>query len=466
MKTGLVGATAQERSVTFDAQRTINLYPVMDKGGKEVTALYGTPGLLLLTTIGTGPIRGLFHGANGRVFVISGSRLYEIDAAGNAMLRGSLDKNPGIISMEENGIQLGICDGTALYIFTYADNSLVKITHDVLPPVGTLTFLDGYFIASRVDSGEFYISSLYDGTHWAALDFASAESSPDDLLRVISGLGQLWLFGRITTEIWTNTGNSSFPFERINGGKMDVGIAAPHTAVCLDSAVFWVGCDERGTGIVYRAGGFTPVRVSTSPIEMMLQKVTDLSSLRAYSYQQDGHVFYILTGSDLETSLVLDLATMQWHERAYLNDQGQFEQHLGCCGVSAFGKYLVGDRLNGNIYILSQDVYDDNGREIASDRIFNHISDEGRLMRFNRLEIALEAGVGRATSPAVDPQIMMRLSKDGGKTWGDWHQTSMGRMGHYKNKVCFRRRGVSNQWTFHIRITSPVKRALIGGYLR
>ncbi len=60
MKIPLVGPSYQQRSIPFDGQRTINLYPVLDQQGKEVSALYGTPGLTLFGTAGTGPIRGLF----------------------------------------------------------------------------------------------------------------------------------------------------------------------------------------------------------------------------------------------------------------------------------------------------------------------------------------------------------------------------------------------------------------------
>lgn len=465
MKIGLVGPSSQERSLPFDAQRTVNFYPVFDKEGKEVSALYGTPGLLLFATAGTGPIRGEYAATNGRCFAVSGSSLYEINSDGSSVARGSLDQNIGIVSMTENGFQLAICDGISVYIFTYATNAYQKVTDVDLPQSGTITFIDGYFVVNQIGTGKFFISALYDGLSWAALDFATAESSPDELIRVINAVGLLWLLGSKTGEIWSNTGASNFPFERISGAKMEAGILAAHTAVAMDNSLFWVGRDDNGSGIVFRANGFTPQRVSTNAIELLIQRAPSPETLRAYPYQQEGHTFYVLTGGGMDTTLVYDLSTQLWHERAYLNEDGAFELHRASCGMFAFNKQLVGDRENGNIYVLSQDVFSDNGESLASDRIYTHLSDEGKRIRFGTLEIDFEMGVGLQSGQGEDPQVMMRLSKDGGKTWSNWYTTTIGRVGKYKNKARFRRLGMADIMTFHIRITDPVKRAVCGSYL-
>lgn len=466
MKIGLVGPTYQERSLPFDAQRTINLFPVFDAKGKEVSALYGTPGLELFSTAGAGPVRGCFAAANGRAFVVANSGLYELTSGGAATSRGTFDTSIGIVSIEENGFQLAICDGTNLYLFTYATNAFAKVTDIDFPAsVGTVTFIDGYFIVNENDSGKFYISTQYDGLAWAALDFATAESSPDELLRVYNAVGQLWLFGTKTAEIWTNTGASSFPFERISGAKMETGILAPHTAIAVDNSIFWVGRDNIGSGIVYRAQGFSPARISTNPIELIIQAAPTPETLRAYTYQQEGHTFYIITGGGMETTLCYDISTQQWHERAFLNESGEFEPHLGSCGMYAFNKQLVGSRQNGKIYEMSLDLYSDDGAEMASERIYTHLSDEGQRIRFNQLEIALESGVGNQSDPGQDPHISLRISRDGGRSWSTTYSTSIGRVGQYRKRAVFRRIGIATDMTFRVRITAPVKRTLIGSYL-
>lgn len=465
MKISLVGPSNVQRSIPFDTQRTINLYPVLDQQGKEVSALYGTPGLVLFATCGVGPVRGEFASTNGRAFVVANSILYEVNSAGVATQRGALDTAQGIVSMDENLNQLAICDGVSVFIFTYATNAFAKVTDPDLPSAGTLTYIDSYFVVNKNNTGQFNISAINDGLTWGALDFATAESSPDNLLRVLNAVGQLWLFGTKTTEIWTNTGASAFPFERASGGKLEVGILAPHTAIASDNTVLWVGADGFGQGIVYRAQGFTPQRISDDAVEYAISKATSPSTMRAYTYQQEGHGFYVLTGGGLETTWVYDFSTQLWHERAFLNPQGFYEQHLGCCGMFIFGKQLVGDRLNGNVYQMSLDAYSDNGSALKSERIYTHISDENKRIRFNSLEIALETGVGTQTGQGYNPIMSMSLSKDMGRTYSNLYTKPIGKAGKYNTVVKFRRLGVSEDMVFKISMTDPVKRAWIGSYL-
>ncbi|MCF0075442.1 pyridoxamine 5'-phosphate oxidase family protein [Dyadobacter sp. CY261] len=465
MKIQLAGPSYQQRSLPFDAQRSVNLFPVPDEYTSEKVSLYSTPGLKLFGNVGSGPIRGEFAAANGRAFFVSGAKLYELNGDGTGTDRGTLDFNAGIVSIEENGFQLAICDGRSIYILTYATNAFAKVTDPDLPKIATITFLDGYFIGNKNNSGQFYISALYDGLNWGALDFATAESSPDDLLRVQTALGQLWLLGARTSEVYTNTGASAFPFERISGAKMEVGIMSPHTAVAIDNSIVWVGQDKNGVGIVYRANGFTPKRISTTPIEIKLQSVTDYTQLRAYTYQEDGHFFYVITGGSLETSLVYDLTTQLWHERAYLNEQGLFEQHLGCCYMFAFNKHLVGSRVDGKIYEQSLDYYSDDGEPLCRERTYTHLLDELKRIRYNTLVIGCETGVGLQSGQGVDPVIMLQLSRDSARTWSNWFTTSLGKVGQYLTKVSFRRLGIAQQMTFKIRITDPVKVTITGSWL-
>lgn len=467
MKAGLVGGSNKERSLPFDAQETINLFPVVnDSGqGKEVSALYGTPGMSLFTTAGNGVIRGVFSAAGGRAFAVSGNALYEIDSGATATSRGTLSTSAGTVTMDENGSQLAICDGTSVYIFTYATNAFAIVSDVDLPASGTLCFLDGYFIISKNASGAFYISSLYDGTAWAALDFATAESSPDNLVRVFNGLGQLWLFGNKTTEIWSNVGGSGFPFERINGAKMEVGCVAKHSVVNMGSSLVWLGQDNKGYGIIYKASGFTPQRISTHAIEYKLQQIADLSNLTAYAYQQDGHTFYVLTGTGLDTTLVFDEQTGLWHERAYLNSEGNFEIQLAANHMFAFNKHLVGDRTSGKIYELSLSVYTDDGAEIKRKRVFAHVGEEGQRFKINSFRVDFERGVGLTSGQGSAPVAALRTSKDGGRSYSSEYTASIGALGVRLPSCEWRRLGYYELFTAELTISDPVKIAIAGAYI-
>lgn len=467
MKIGLVGPSYVQRSLPFDAQRSVNLYAVVDEMGAETSSLYGTPGLSLFATCGAGPHRGSFKSSNGRVFFVSDSTLYEVDSNGTATNMGTLLTSSGRVSMTEGLTQLAICDGNKLYYLVYSTNTFSSVTDPDLPSsVGFVTNIDGYFIVNENDTGRFYISAINDVSSWDALDFATAESNPDVLVAPINAVGQLWLMGEITTEIWTNSGASSFPFGRVGNVVMQAGVLAKYTALEIDNSILFVGRDKFGSGMVYRANGFTPQRISTTPIEKIIQAAPSPENMFAWAYQEEGHLFYVISGGGLETSLVFDLTTQQWHERAFLNGDGEFEQHLGATCVFAFGKQLVGDRRNGRLYEMSLDFYSDAGDEIARERTYTHLIDEKKQIRYNSLEINFETGVGLQSGQGSDPQVSLQVSKDGARTWSDWFNASIGRIGEYQKTVKFRRLGIAEIMTFKIRITDAVKVAITGSYLK
>ena len=185
----------------------------------------------------------------------------------------------------------------------------------------------------------------------------------------------------------------------------------------------------------------------------------------AYSYQQQGHTFYVLTGGGLQTTLVYDFNTQLWHERAYLDAEGNFETDRAYCVMFIFNKILVGDKESGNIYELSMDEYTDNRDAILRERIYTHLFDDNQRVRYNKLNIGFETGVGLQNNQGSDPLVSLQLSKDGAKTWSTSHTHTIGAVGAYQTQVTFRRLGLAQEMTFRIRISEPVKVAIIGSYL-
>lgn len=465
MKVGLVGPTSEMRSKPFDAQRTINLIPVVDQQGKEVASLFGAPGLALFCTLSQGNGRKTFCAANERAFVVSGTKLYEVNSLGVSTEQGTLGQSNGHVSIAETDIQMAVCDGTSVFIFTYATNKFVKVSSGLPDTVSYVTSIDGYFIAIERNSGRFFKSRLRDGLTWDALDYATAESNPDKLLAAAVCGGQLYLIGTLTFEVWSNTGNATFTLQKISGAVGDIGIIATFTILKVDNTLLWVGRDKDGRGIVYRVQGIRQKRVSTEAIEKLLQDVDTPEQLFAYSYQRDGHLYYIISGGGLETSLCYDITTDLWTERAHKSENGSLEPHLAADCMFAFGKHLICDRKSSNIYEMSDKYTSDAGTEIIRKRIFTHISDENKMIRYNRLEIGVEAGVGNQTEPGQNPLISLRLSRDGARTWSDRRMSPIGRAGQFLNKAVFRSLGTATQMTFEVTITDPVKVSMTGAYL-
>ncbi len=294
-------------------QYLYNLYPerVPNMPGKSAYVLIGTPGLNLLgTTANNLACRGAHKTGTGRVFSVHGAVLYET-SGGTATSRGSISTTTGHVSMTDDGVCLTIADGTLGYTLTLASNTLASIPDANFPDNSvSVTAQDGYTIAAKKDTGEFYLSQLLDATDWTPIQFATAEYRADYLMGLASAAGQLYLLGAKSSEVHYNTGNPDFPFERINGAIFDIGCTSAATIAVLNSTVFFLG----NAGAVWAFQGTTPKRISHPSLEEQIATHT-VSTCFAFAYESEGHQFYVLTFPTNGATYVYDLSEEAWHQR-------------------------------------------------------------------------------------------------------------------------------------------------------
>ena len=401
MKIPFLGAAYQSRSLNFSAQRCVNMYlEFAETENADTQVLYGTPGLKLFSTLTTGnQIRGQYTTAKGRYFAVSGNTLFEADSVGIPTIRGTLNTSSGTVRMSDNGTQVIIVDGFNGYILTLASNVLTQITDLDFPSSPThVGFLDQYFIVNQLNTQQFQISALSDGTSWSSLDIGTAEASPDIIQSLLINNQNIWLFGDRSIEIYYNSGNATFPFERIPGGLIEIGTLAKYSPAKLNNNIYWLGKNENGFGTVYVAVGYQSKRVSTHPIEKKIGELKVPTDAVGWAYEQEGHQFYILTFLTDEITFCFDQTTGQWHERAFLDpDSGQERKHRGLNSTVAFNKVLVGDHSKPLIYEFDLDTYTDNGDEILRLRSAQNIDSDEKRVRHNRFEIVMETGVGTTT---------------------------------------------------------------------
>jgi hypothetical protein len=305
MKTPILGSSYVVRSPNAADARMVNLYPeIIPEGGKEPAYLQRCPGMELIASVGTGPIRGLWNREND-IYIASGSEMYKMTPDIAITKLGDIT-GTGPVSMADNGLQLFIACNPDGFIYNFTTNVFAQITDPDFPGAVTVGYLDGYFVFNEPNSQRIWVTALLDGLSVDPLDFASAEGSPDGLVAVMIDHREAWLFGTNSTEVWYNSGNPDFPLERIQGAYNEIGCIAPYSVAKLDNTTFWLGADARGRGIVYRANGYQAVRVSTHAVEFAIQKYADMSDALAYTYQQDGHAFYVLVFPTADTTWVYD----------------------------------------------------------------------------------------------------------------------------------------------------------------
>jgi hypothetical protein len=368
---GFIGPSNTTLSYKYDFERTINFYTEVSGAGvpKSKLAMIGTPGLRLRWELAQSPVRQLFY-QDGRLFAVAGGGFYELFANYTSTLYGAVARGfepVTICSNGSDGHQLFIVSGGLGYIFDLNANTLTQITDPDFPTNAKMgAFLDGYFLCLQADTDKFFTSALEDGLSWNGLDVGQSNQSSDITQAMLVDHREIWLFGSQTTGVWYNNGDPSFPFVPISGVFIQQGIIAPFSAQSLDNSVFWLGGNEQGYGVAYRAAQFTPQRISTHATEFAWMQYERLDDAIAYTYQEDGHAFYVIWFPSGETSWVYDVTTSQavgapqWHERAHWNPQlDTWQPHVSRCHAFAFNKHFVGDRRSGAIYEQSVLFYDE-----------------------------------------------------------------------------------------------------------
>jgi hypothetical protein len=465
---GFVGPTYQLDAVSFDNQRCVNMYPIISEVGtsKSVAALASVPGYEEFADLGGGPIRGAKTCASGRAFVVSGYELYELETDGTGTLLGTLNTGVVTVSMAENGTELIIVDGNSGYLFNMDTDTFSEIADADFPVADVVTYQDGYFIVNSHGTANFYVSGIYDGAAWDALDTGRTDSNPDNLVSLISDHGNLWLFGDVSVEVFYNDASiiTGAPFSRIPGAVIQTGCAAPHTVQKFDNTIAWLGVDEQGRGVVWKANGYSAQRMSNQAIEKIIATSEDFTDSYAYVYHEQGHVFYCLQVRGVNTTLVYDSSTGQWHERQFRDTSvSEYQKHLGSCHFFFSQMNLIGSRIDGKIYRQSLSIYDFDGENIHRIRISPHIQDEKRRVTYSNFEIDMETGVG--TADGLDPQVMMQYSDDGGRTWSSELWTSAGKLGEYNTRVRWSRLGSARDRVFKVAYTEKTKFQLNEAYI-
>jgi len=465
VKSPFLGGSDSGRSSAVAANRLINLFLMKSQGG--VSAFYGWVGLtpeLFPAQIAS----GIYTAANGRCFTVVGAVLYEvINTLGILSLtsRGSIT-SATVSRMTDNGFELIIVNGTDGWIFTFATNALVQIAAPAFPNgTKTVSFLDGYFICYDPLTQKFYISGLYAGSTWDALEFSSAEGDPDFNVGTIVTHRELIVFGETSGEVFYNSGNATFPLARNQSGTFDVGCAATYSIAKVRGVVCWLGKDESGSGIVYRLNGYTAEPISTHEVNYHIQKMTDISDAIAFTFQMEGNYFYVITFPTGQQTWVYNFVTNLWHQASNFVD-GEYTRWEAQEYAFFAGKHLVCDYSEGRIYSMSLDKYS-NGTEPRKWLRSWQDKTSKAYRRYSRLTLNGEMGVGLSSGQGSDPQVMLRWSDDRGKTWSNEVWRSLGQIGNYGIHCEWRRLGMNKNSDTCGRIwelsgTDPVKIVLTG----
>jgi hypothetical protein len=456
---GLVGPSYLSASPAADPSECINwlVEAMLDANAKSEARLAPAPGFSLVATLAPGPIRAQFKTTDDRLFVISGYNLYELDSSYTATLRGtvSLDGFPATIcSNGAAGGQLFITSGDLGYCYDLGSNTL---TTELASGARMGAYLNNRFIALNADLSLFRISAIDDGTSWDPTEFfqRSLAGDPWVSLKVVNS--ELWLLGSLTSEVWTP--DEVAIFAPIPGAFFNMGNGSPFSMETINSILVWVGQSTEGSNTIVRANGYAAERISTHPVEADIQSFINTSDAVSFSYTDQGHAFWVCNFVDGGISWTWDAATNLWHKRGYWNSVDSTYEALRvgthCAGFAK--THVVGDRESGALYLMDATVATDvDGQGIRRLRQFRGPESEGEMVFVPKLQIDCQTGIGLATGQGDDPQAMLQVSRDGGRTWDSELWQSMGKMGQYGLEVIWRRLGCARNFVFRLVVSDPV----------
>lgn len=427
--------------------RLVNAYAeaAPQPNAKSGALVMRAPGVASWASVGNGPGRGLYV-MGGVLYAVSGTRVYRVSSGGTATSIGTL---PGTdrVAKANNGTQAVLITGTSGYVAT--SSSVAAITDADFRPAAAVDFLDNYLLFVEANSGRFFASDLASATSYDALDFATAEAAPDNLVSIIVTQRQALLLGEDTSEIWWNAGVSGFPFQRVGSGVVEQGCAARQGVAKADNTAYWLANDRT----VRALRGATPVRVSQHGVEQALRSYARVDDCQAFSWTVDGHVCVAFRFPSAGAAWVYDVTTGEWHEReSYAADVWRPMD-----AVSAYGRTYVQDVDTGAIGILDPDTYTEWGGILVDRRTFQPVYADNDWLFHERLQLVCDTGVGLISGQGSLPDLRLLVSDDGGETFDAVPSRTLGAIGQYRTQVDWWRLGMAQDRVYQTVYSDPTR---------
>jgi hypothetical protein len=254
--------------------------------------------------------------------------------------------------------------------------------------------------------------NLMDPLYWSSPDNPlTADSKGDNLTALLVAWQEIIAMGQEGTEIWQDDGVT--PFSPITGASTEAGLLAAHSVKICDNALLALMMVDNKRAIV-KIIGRTP-QVISEPIARILAEYTRVDDAVATVISAGGLAIYLLSFPTENETWAYDLKSDTFVRWGYWNTEtAEYERFIGqhFCFAKAWGKYLIGSRVDGKIYELDRGTYQDDGniiRWMLQTGWVDHAS--WRRKRSNQLFVKAKASEGSSE----DPPVMEMYFRDDGR---------------------------------------------------
>lgn len=463
-------------SLPISAQRCVNLYPNIPQSDTVTDDnLFDTPGIVEIARVSDTKVTRGAHVMAGIPYFVIGQNLHRLNLivveGVDTFTTTDLGTIEGIarVTMADNGIELCIVaepDGITLgksYIFV-EPATLTEITDvNFDGPANSVRYIDKFFNFVKDDGKKIFNSPLASGLGpYDPLDFTDAVADPDKIVAQEIYRSNMYLIGTETTQVFEDIGRSPAPFRAIQGAVIDIGIFAPKTVALFAGLFVFVGGGVNEAPSVWSVSGKSKTKISTTAIDNELGNLTDsqLENLFTLVYSEQGAFFFGIVFPD--TSFWYDARNQRWHERQSTVDENLTRYRVAAI-VTAYGRLIVGDAIDGRIGVLDKDIFTEYGEVVQRFAITKPFDNFGKPLFVAFLELVIESGVGLTGDvDGADPKVTLFLSSDGGRTFGAGLSRSMGRTGEFTKRPRWPRLGrFDRSVVLKFEVTSPTKTVLI-----
>lgn len=455
----LTGGSYKHKATPLSSQRTVNFWP--QKQQKENTKspyiLEAFPGLLAFGTVAGGTDRGMFEHRD-VLYKVTGTTLYSVASTGVHTSLGTIPGS-GRCIFAPIGSNLVVSTGGARYY--YNGSTVAVISDGDLEAGNSAAHLNNQIIYDGTGA-RFAVSDVGDATSINGLNYGTAESEADDISRCYTFNQILYNYGKETIEPWWNSGQGNPPFDRVEGGIVHVGLGAVYSVANDKDSMYFYGNDDQ----IYALRGSSSAvlePISTQPMNQEFKKFTTVSDAIGKTVNLDGQWVLIMTFPTQGRTFAYMIAIKEWFELSSGSTMGRW---LGNSYAYCYRKHLIADYESGDIYELSDTTYTENGSTIIRFRdtapLHAGLLDsakgnyDGKDLEMNRFELILSPGEGLLSGQGSDPEVMIYLSDDGGKTWSTEIRGKVGAMGEFNKRVEWFCLGKFTSRIIRIKVSDPI----------
>lgn len=213
-----------------------------------------------------------------------------------------------------------------------------------------VAFLGGRFIyANGQSSGSLAFRCYYSeigGVEPLETNFFQPDMDSTEFTGLHVLNGQLWLFDRKRSYLFSLTGSTSTPFSWQRSATVNAGLYSPHAKAESNGVLFMIAGDESGNWrpVVFAGGSISPIGSSAvdHAINQDLKKGAKPTQVKVFAYHEQGRDFVAFTTG--HRTFVYNVNAKRWFER----DSGDgYWRAIGFAGRDA--EVFVGDRVEVDI---------------------------------------------------------------------------------------------------------------------